>query len=285
MAWHGPLCGGPGAKAIIRFGCDRAHISHILDGSLLRPYGGNWFEAQRALRPWYATGLGSELHGDVARRIKALLGHQYGLHCLQIGATQQGADLLTGSALLHRIHVTGDQADSLHADPMHLPLATSSVDLVLLCHVLEFCDDPHALLREIDRVLKLDGRVLAVGFNPWSLFGLRSLMGGSGPPWSGHFYSPRRVEDWFALLGLRTQRRETLWLRPPVQHAGLRQRLAFCECMGRFMPGLGGVCLLLGRKHSIPFTPLPAKRERVEAVPAGQAVRTSHCGANSCQSQ
>lgn len=255
-----------------------AHIGEFVLG----PYGGNWFEAQRALRPWYATELGSDLHAHIARRTQALVGHQYGLHCLQIGATHQGADLLSGSALLHRIHITGDRADSLSADPMHLPLATSSVDLVVLCHVLEFCDDPHALLREIDRVLKLDGRVLAVGFNPWSLFGLCSLIGAT-PPWSGHFYSPRRVEDWFALLGLHTQRRETLWLRPPIQHTRLRQRLAVCERMGRFMPGVGGVYLLLGRKHSVPFTPLPVKRERVEAVPAGQVVH--NCGANSCRSR
>ncbi len=252
---------------------------------MLRPYRGNWFEAQQALRSWYATALGQELHGYVARRAEALVGHQYGLHCLQIGATQQGGDLLAGSALLHRVHVRGDGADSLQADPMQLPLATNSIDLVVLCHVLEFCDDPHALLREVDRVLKLDGRVLTVGFNPWSLFGLRSLAGRAAPPWSGHFYSPQRVEDWFALLGLHRQRRETLWLRPPVQHSGLRQRLAWCERLGRFMPGAGGIYLLLGRKHSVPFTPLPVKRERVEAVPAGQVVRPTSCGASSCRSR
>ncbi|MEX1081420.1 MAG: methyltransferase domain-containing protein [Halofilum sp. (in: g-proteobacteria)] len=252
---------------------------------MLKPYGGSWFEAQRGLRPWYATGLGSDLHASIAARIKTLLGHQYGLHCLQLGGTQYGADLLSGSALLHRIHVTGDRADSLCAEPSQLPLATNSVDVVVLCHVLEFCDDPHALLREIDRVLKLDGRVLAVGFNPWSLFGLRGLIRRSGPPWNGHFYSPRRIEDWFALLGLHTQRRETLWLRPPVQHAGVRRRLAPCERMGRFMPGIGGIYLLLGRKHSVPFTPLPAKRERAEAVPAGSVIRPTNCGASSCRSR
>lgn len=244
---------------------------------MLKPYRGDWFEAQRALRPWYATGLGRDLHASVAARVEAMLGNQYGLHCLQIGGTRRGVDLLTGPALFHRMHVSGDRYDSLRADPMHLPLATGSIDLVLLCHVLEFCADPHQLLREIDRVLKLDGRVLTVGFNPWSLFGVRSLFGERRPPWSGQFYSPHRVEDWFALLGLHTQRRETIWLRPPLRHHGLRRRLAVCERLERFTPGLGGVYLLLGRKHSIPFNPLPARRERVEAVPAGNVVRPTSC--------
>lgn len=244
---------------------------------MLKPYRGDWFEAQRALRAWYSTGLGRDLHDSVAARVKAMLGNQYGLNCLQIGGTRRGADLLIGPALFHRIHLRGDRSDSLRADPMYLPLATGSIDLVLLCHVLEFCSDPHQLLREIDRVLKLDGRVLTVGFNPWSLFGMRSLFGHRRPPWSGHFYSPQRVEDWFALLGLRTQRRETLWLRPPVRHDGLRRRLAACERMERFAPGIGGAYLMLGRKHSIPFNPLPVKRERVEAVPAGGVVRPTNC--------
>ncbi len=248
---------------------------------MLKPYRGDWFEAQRALRAWYATGLGREVHAHVAARVEAFLGNHYGLHCLQIGGTRRGANLLVGPALFHRIHLSGDRCDSLQADPMSLPLATGSVDLVLLCHALEFCVDPHQLLREIDRVLKLDGRVLTVGFNPWSLFGVRSLFGFSRAPWSGHFYSPQRVEDWFALLGLRTQRRETLWLRPPLRHDGLRHRLAGCERLERFVPGGGSIYLLLGRKHSIPFNPLPVKRDRVEAVPAGSVVRPTNCTGHS----
>lgn len=252
---------------------------------MLRPYGGNWFQAQTALHSWYASELGCDLHANVSGRVEAMLGNQYGLHCLQIGGTQPGADLLNGPALFHRIHVTGDGTDGLPANPMHLPLATGSIDLVLLCHVLEFCDDPHKLLREVDRVLKLDGRVLAVGFNPWSLFGLRALVARRAVPWSGHFYSPHRVEDWFGLLGFQAHRRETVWLRPPVQHTGVRRRLAVFERLTRIAPGLGGIYLLLGRKQSIPLNPLPAKRERAETVPAGGVVRPTNCGASSWPSR
>jgi len=246
--------------------------------AVLKPYTGQWTDAQSALRVWYATELGSELHARVAARIEACLRRQYALHCVQIGGTQRGVDLLAGRALIHRIHVTGDGADGMRADPLQLPLASRSVDLVLLVHVLEFCPDPHGLLREVDRVLKLDGHVLAVGFNPWSLFGLRRLVGRSRVPWSGHFYSPGRVDDWFGLLGLRRMRSETVWLRPPVQRRRVRQRLAVLDRLAPLMPRLGAVYLLLGRKHSIPFTRIPAAWERKETIPAGRVVRPTQYG-------
>lgn len=244
---------------------------------MLKPYGGDWFTAQTALRTWYATALGAELHARIASRIEVFLRDIYALHCLQLGGTQQGVDLLDGRALVHRVHVTGDGAEGMRAEPSFLPLATRSTDLVLLCHVLEFSDDPHALLREVDRILALDGHLLVVGFNPWSLFGLRRLLGGAGVPWSGRFYSPRRVEDWCRLLGLRTCRHETLWLRPPLQHAAVRRRTAGVERLQRLLPGAGAIYLTLARKRSVPFTPLPASRER-ETVPAGRAVRPTQRG-------
>lgn len=235
------------------------------------PGPGSWREAQTALRGWYDTALGRDLHARVAGRAEAMLRNLYALHCLQVGGTRLGVDLLAGRALIHHIHLTGDGADGIRAEPTLLPLETRSLDLVVLCHALEFCDDPHTLLREVDRVLKLDGHVLAIGFNPWSLFGLTRLLHRSSVPWSGHFYSPRRVADWMALLGLRIQQRATVWLRPPAQRDGLRRYLAPCERMHAVLGGAGGVYFLLGRKHSVPFTPVGLGWERhPEAVAPGR---------------
>lgn len=235
--------------------------------------GAGWDEAQTALRAWYETPPGTDLHERIAARIETLFRNRYALHCLQVGGTRYGVDLLTGRALIHRVHVTGDGADSIRAHPAALPLASGSINLVLLCHALEFSEDPHAILREVDRVLALDGQVLCVGFNPWSLLGLRGLWGRS-VPWCGHFYGPGRISDWFALLGWRMQRRETLGYCPPVHGERLRRRLQVMERLYRWLPVQGGVHMLLGRKHSIPFTPVPARRLRAEPRPVvGGVVR------------
>ena len=60
-----------------------------------------------------------------------------------------------------------------------LPFDAQSIDLILLPHALEFIDNPHEVLREVDRVLRPEGRVLILGFNPWSLFGLRRVWSGA----------------------------------------------------------------------------------------------------------
>jgi ubiquinone/menaquinone biosynthesis C-methylase UbiE len=45
----------------------------------------------------------------------------------------------------------------LYARSHELPIATQSVDLVVLPHVLEFAEEPHAILREVDRVMMPEG--------------------------------------------------------------------------------------------------------------------------------
>jgi ubiquinone/menaquinone biosynthesis C-methylase UbiE len=45
-------------------------------------------------------------------------------------------------------------------DGIHFPLADDSVDAVLLCYVLHHAQDIHAILGEVRRVLRPDGRVI-----------------------------------------------------------------------------------------------------------------------------
>jgi SAM-dependent methyltransferase len=61
----------------------------------------------------------------------------------------------------------------LHCDFAALPFPANSLDLVVLPHTLELDADPHATLREVERVLVPEGRVVICGVNPASLWGLR----------------------------------------------------------------------------------------------------------------
>ena len=60
----------------------------------------------------------------------------------------------------------------IRARPTQLPIVSDSIDAVLLPHILEFATDPYAIVREADRVLVGEGRLLVLGFRPWSLWGL-----------------------------------------------------------------------------------------------------------------
>jgi ubiquinone/menaquinone biosynthesis C-methylase UbiE len=62
---------------------------------------------------------------------------------------------------------------ALFTHSVALPFAANSLDLVVLPHTLELSLDPHATLREVERVLVPEGRVVISGLNPASLWGLR----------------------------------------------------------------------------------------------------------------
>ena len=68
-------------------------------------------------------------------------------------------------------------AVALHCDFDALPFDSASLDLVVLPHALELARDPHLALREVERVLVPEGRVVIVGFNPASLWGVRQRLG------------------------------------------------------------------------------------------------------------
>ena len=106
----------------------------------------------------------------------------------------------------------------LHCDFDALPFANQSLDLIVLPHTLEMTRDPHQALREVERVLMPEGRVVIVGFNPTSLWGLRQRLGhvrrglglGRGKPLflpsEGEFIGYWRLRDWLRLLSFEVER-------------------------------------------------------------------------------
>ena len=70
--------------------------------------------------------------------------------------------------------VLGVSIDSV-ADERQIPLAHESIDLAVVHHMMEYSQDPHQFLKELTRIISPSGHIIIVGFNPWSLLGLRSL--------------------------------------------------------------------------------------------------------------
>ncbi|MEN9894050.1 MAG: hypothetical protein RLY78_4345 [Pseudomonadota bacterium] len=141
-----------------------------------------------------------------------------------------------------------------------LPFASGTLDLVVLPHTLELAPDPHDTLREVERVLRPEGRVLLAGFNPLSLWGLRHGLGrqagriglGGTPllPGAGEFIGYGRARDWLRLLGLEIERSQFGLWSPPWHSERWLQRCAWMERAGALTcPRLGGVYLLQAVKR------------------------------------
>lgn len=121
----------------------------------------------------------------------------FGFDLLQIGAWGTGRDLLAHARTQHAAMIAPEAVPgaSILAPLDALPLAADSIDGIFLPHTLELVDDPYAVLREADRVLRPDGSLIICGFRPWSGWGLRR------PPLVRRMISERRLRDWVALLG------------------------------------------------------------------------------------
>jgi len=131
-------------------------------------------------------------------------------------------DLCGASRVSHCIVISPDtgEAANLYAGGDRLPLASESVDVFVLPHTLEFHPNPHALLREVDRVLIPEGHVVILSFNPWSLWGVfRVLLGWRKQmPWCGQYYSRPRLRDWLSLLGFDYRCGRQIFFKPALQH-------------------------------------------------------------------
>lgn len=202
----------------------------------------------------------------------------FGYHALQLGLPELAA--LRANRMPHRWVATeaaspaqrSGQCDdalshegrriALHCDFDALPFPNQSLDLVVLPHTLELSRDPHLSLREVERVLMPEGRVMIVGFNPASMWGLRQRLGRAraaiGLGGRGALFLPRagellgywRVRDWLRLLSFEIEGGRFGCFRPPYASARWLERSAWMEGVGqRWWPVFGAVYFLVAVKR------------------------------------
>jgi len=163
-----------------------------------------------------------------------------------------------------------------------LPFDAASLDLVILPHALELARDPHLALREVERVLVPEGRVIIVGFNPASLWGTRQKLGrlrrrvsrSSGElflPHAGEFVGYRRLRDWLRLLSFEVEAGRFGCYIPPFTSARWLARFAWMERAGEhWWPVFGALYYIVAvkRVRGMRLVGLIRNDARVKAVTA-----------------
>lgn len=182
----------------------------------------------------------------------------FGFHALQLGLPQM--DCLAASrmpnkwiandvSLANSSNSVSDGVALLH-DFIDLPFDTHSLDLVVLPHVLEFAEEPHQILREVERVLIPEGRLIICGFNKASLWGARQGIGKDFLPGSGNFISFLRLKDWLQLLNMKVGRAHFGCYAPPINNQAWLQRFHFMENAGqRWWPFFGAAYIVQAIKR------------------------------------
>jgi SAM-dependent methyltransferase len=246
--------------------------------------------AERAiigLTDWLQTPAGRYVLQWEQAHLDAAVADLFGFHALQLGLPE--LDALRANRMPHRwvatehaqmlappAAIAGPDAEALRdeaapptpaavalcCDFDALPFDSSSLDLIVLPHALELARDPHLALREVERVLMPEGRVVIVGFNPASLWGLRQHLGrwrkrlvpnssvGLFLPSAGDFLRYRRLRDWLRLLSFEVEDGRFGCYRLPVASMKWLSRCAWMERVGdRWWPVFGAVYFVVAVKR------------------------------------
>lgn len=225
------------------------------------------------LTRWLQAPAGRYLLEWEQRHLDSAVADLFGFHALQLGLPE--LDALRANRMPHRWVATEETvadvapdegslprvAVALHCNFDALPFDTASLDLVVLPHALELARDPHLALREVERVLMPEGRVVVVGFNPASLWGVRQWLGrlrrrlwrreqGLFLPSSGEFIGYRRLRDWLRLLSFEVEAGRFGCYLPPLRSPTWLARFGWMERTGdRWWPVFGAVYFVVAVKR------------------------------------
>jgi SAM-dependent methyltransferase len=221
--------------------------------------------ARTALAEWLGTPRGRYVLDWELEQFQNATEDVFGYRAVQVGLP--GFDFLRGNRIPFRFTLALEAGAALAADPMQLPLASQSVDLVVLPHALEATADPHLVLREAERVLIPEGQVVISGFNPLSLWRLRQAFtfGQSGAPWDARFIGLLRLKDWLRLLGFELNGGRFGRYAPPFANPQWLARFEFMEKAGaRWWPIMGGAYVVraVKRVHGMRVITPQWRRER-----------------------
>ena len=224
--------------------------------------------AWRALTAWYAGPLGQHLLGREQSLLDELLGRRFGYHLLQLGCAD--LELHSRSPMGHKFTFAPFPQGAIQCQAVAecgaIPLATSSVDCVVLHHALDYAVDQHQLLREVTRILIPGGDVIIVGFNPLSSWGLRNmLLPGKRPvPWHARMLGRVRVCDWLKLLEFQVDEVRYAEYALPIDAPAAIRYSGWMEMLAsRFNWPTGAIYAIAARKQVLPLIPVQQRRRRM----------------------
>lgn len=212
---------------------------------------------------WLNTRAGRALLEQECLQAAQALERIFGDQIVQIGTWGLPGQLLAAARTQAAFTLAMEPSEGVDAllAPDRLALLSDSVDAVLLPHTLEFSPLPHAVLREVCRVLRPGGKLIVLGFNPFGWIGLRHQVALAGyPPGSSRHISRQRLSDWLDLLNFTVDFVSPCYLSVP-RHGVLR----WLQRTGLF----AGAYQLVATKQSIPMTVIRPRLKRVPAMVGG----------------
>lgn len=222
----------------------------------------SWDLILRQMDEWYQSVLGVELLSIERQALDQYLPYYYGRRLLQVCGPGD-AFLVERSPICQNVRLSPGfssrfRGACVQADLASWPFESGSFNVVLMPHVLELVEDLNPVLQAAYNSLAPEGYLLILGFNPYSLWGVNRLLGGSGRfSWVKRFYSASSVRRCLLHQGFMIEHSNTLFFRPPIDKMVWLERLFVLEPIGKLLyPNWGAVYLTIAKKTIKPLIPL-----------------------------
>jgi len=234
-------------------------LEFTVEEVLLRPALG--YKTSILLDDWSLIPKGQALLHSEQAIIDERLNYCFGQYLLKIGPLSSAIKTnscaintqINMSSKLSTNHNTG-----IIGELEELPFLESSIDAVVMNHVLEFTSDPHQILREIHRVLLPNGNLIISAFNPISFLSAHKLNPNKRflEFKRGRFFTIGRIIDWLQLLGFEITFEKRTYF--PFEFASNDQydQSYLADWAQRLFPWSGGSCVLVAKKREWPLTPI-----------------------------
>lgn len=251
------------------------------------------------LHHWFESDAGRYAQLWEQQRIDSMLSDVFGYRAVQYGLAPfnyLSANRVSLKVYAGSLNLSSEQSERADWNATvvclseQLPFDADSIDLLVLPHTLEIAQDPHLTLREAQRVLMPEGRLVIAGFNPWSLWGARARL-----PWVRPWFatdcqpevSPAQLKDWLKLLSFEIDRGHFGCYSPPVRSQKWLERFAFMESAGdRWWPIFGATYVVSAVKRVAGMqliTPVWKRKSRRRSARQAAAVASQASKSNAVE--
>ena len=232
----------------------------------------NKYEVLKYCLNWYQTLSGQAALDKLDGLCAEAMSEIFGYYAIQTGVLSGQHDLLQHSRIAAGFSLASrDSFDLLQNNESgvnsnfalissneQLPISTDNVDLVVASHCLESSENPHQVLREIDRILVPEGHCILIGFNPFAISHIRRKVRFSSRKKDTNYKmrSVTRVRDWFSLLGFEVLDVNYMGFRPSIKNRKKFESLRWMETWGDYTgPVLGNLYVVHAKKQVIAKRP------------------------------
>ena len=206
---------------------------------------------------WSSLSQGEQIRVELENACAPIVERFFGYHFVRLGNLSSDINI-SACSIKHVVNITDAEHEKTNVRGIsrELPLQQNSVDAFLLAAELDFAQDPHQILREVDRAITANGQLIIAGFNPYSLAGVLKYfpINRGNLLHQGRFFTSARIKDWLQLLGFEILEQENVMyssLFADTRFLPGSKIQRFCK---RYLPAFSSMYILVARKREIPLS-------------------------------